>query len=473
MKAVTNVGSLVFTGSQHKALLEHLHPGDGLEAVAVVLCHCGQGQRGFRLMAKELMLIPADECPKKTEDRVLWNFGKFFPADKISKIDKSGMSIVTIHSHPSGHENFSIVDNENDKDLFHSVCNWFDDDRPNGSAIMLPDGKVVARTVDGKGRFSPIESVSVIADNIRAWKKRGKKKKLHDFGLRVLQTFGKGTFEFLRQMRVGVVGCSGTGSIIVELLARNCVGNLVIVDPDVVEEKNLNRILNAKKGNANKSVPKVEVLKDAVESMGTEVLVDAYQSDTASEEVVRALVDCDVVFGCVDSARGRYHLECIANAYLIPYFDVGVNLEADGDGGIAQADAVAHYIHPENACLLSRGAYTSEQVRAEDLRNTDKKRYEEQRMAGYLAAVGEDQPAVISINMPAACMAFNDFMARIHNFRLDDNAEFDIQRFRIVHGVYSNEAASGKPVPIFQKYLGMGDRSFLIQNLKNHGDKNS
>lgn len=470
---MTNASSLIFAGSHHKALLEHLHPGDGLEAAAVILCHYGQGQRGFRLMTKELMLVPADECPQKTEDRVFWNFGKFFPADKISGIDKSGMSIVTIHSHPRGHGNFSVIDDKNDKDLFRSVCNWFDDCRPNGSAIMLPDGEVIARTVDGKGKFSPIESVSIVAENVRTWKRQGKKEKLHDSGLRVLQTFGKGTFELLRQMRVGVVGCSGTGSIIVELLARNCVGNLVIVDPDVVEEKNLNRILNARKDDADKSIPKVETLKNAAESMGTKVLVDTYQSDTASEEVIKALVDCDVIFGCVDSARGRYHLECIANAYLIPYFDVGVNLEADGDGGIVQADAVAHYIHPENASLMSRGAYTSEQVRAEDLRNTDRKRYEEQKKAGYLAAVGEDQPAVISINMQAACMAFNDFMARLHNFRLDDNAEFATQRFRIVHGVYTNEAASGEPAPIFQKYLGMGDQSFLIQNLKSHGNKNS
>jgi len=470
---VTKVNSLVFTGSQHKALLEYLHPGDSLEAVAVVLCHRGQGRRGFRLMAKELMLIPADECPQKTESRVFWNFGKFFPADKIAEIDKSGMSIVTIHSHPNGYDNFSAVDNGNDEGLFRSVCNWFDDDRPNGSAIMLPDGKVVARTVDGKGKFSPVESVSVVADDIRAWKRQSKKGKFHAAGLRVLQTFGKGTFDLLRQMRVGVVGCSGTGSVIVELLARNCVGNLVIVDPDVVEEKNLNRIINAKKEDADKSVPKVDALKHAAESMGTEVLADAYQSDTANEEVIKALVDCDVIFGCVDSARGRYHLECIASAYLIPYFDVGVNLEADGDGGIAQADAVAHYMHPENASLLSRGAYTSEQVRAEDLRSSDMKRYEEQKQAGYLAAVGEDQPAVVSINMQAACMAFNDFMARLHGFRLDDNAEFAVQRFRIVHGVYANETAGGKSAPIFRKCLGMGDRSFLIQNLKNHGGKDS
>ena len=378
------------------------------------------------------------------------------------------MSIITIHSHPSGHRGFSVTDDENDKRLFHSICNWFDDNRPNGSAIMLPDGEVIARTVDGKGKFTPIETVSSVADDIRIWKQYKRKEKVFDSGMRVLQTFGKGTFELLRRMRIGVVGCSGTGSVIIELLARNCIGNLVIIDPDTVEEKNLNRIVNAKKKHANNSSPKVTVIKGAVESMGTGVQVDAYKSDTTNPEIVEALVDCDVIFGCVDSARGRYHLECISSAYFVPYFDVGVNLEADSGGGIVQADAVAHYVHPENSSLLSRGAYTIKQVEAEGWQRTDKAHYEAQRIAGYLAAVDEDEPAVISINMQAASLAFNDFMARIHNFRLDDNSEFAVQRFRFVHGSYTNEAAHGEPEPIFQKYLGMGDRSFLIQSIKSH-----
>ena len=294
--------------------------------------------------------------------------------------------------------------------MFRSVCNWFDDQRPNGSAIMLPGGELIARTVDATGKFNPIETISVASDTIRIWKTKRRNRHVPSYGLRVSQTFGKGTFELLRRMRVGVVGCSGTGSIIIELLARNCLGNLVIVDPDVVERKNLNRIVNARKKDADQKIPKVTAIKKTVEGMGTGVRVEAYQADTTSLAVIEALADCDVVFGCVDSARGRYHLECIATAYFLPYFDVGVNLEADGEGGIAQADAVAHYVHPENSSLISRGAYTSEQVTAENWRHADRNHYEAQRIAGYLAAVGEDQPAVISINMQAACLAFNVFL---------------------------------------------------------------
>ena len=465
-------GSLVMAGDLYKRLLSHVHPGDNVEAAAILFCHSGRGRQGFRLVANECVTIPPSECPYRSTSRVSWNFGKFFPPEKIEEIDKRGLSIVTVHSHPDGYADFSHVDDETDRSLFRSVCNWFDDGRPNGSAVMLPDGEVIARTVDAAGGFDPIESVCVVSDSIRMWKNVCRDEKAPGGGLRIMQTFGKGTFALLRRLRVGVVGCSGTGSIIAELLARNCVGHLVLVDPDFVEEKNLNRIVNAGRRDSERKTPKVEAIKKAVEAMGTEVRVETCQADTTDPDVVEALVDCDVIFGCVDSARGRYHLECIATAYFLPYFDVGVNLEADGKGGITQADAVAHYVHPQNASLVSRGAYTIEQVTAESWRHADKDYYEAQRAAGYLAAVGEDQPAVMSVNMQAACMAFNDFMSRLHNFRLDENAEFAVQRFRLVHGFYVNERADGCPAPLFQKYLGMGDRSFLIQSLKKNADQN-
>ena len=460
----------MLTGSQHQRLYRHLHPGDGLESAAIILCHHGRGKDNLRLIANELIFIPADACAKRTPTRLVWPFADSLPPEKITEIDRKGLSVMTIHSHPDGIDRFSSIDDKNDKPLFHSVCNWFDDDRPNGSAIMMPNGKIVSRLVTVDSKFISIQSVAAVGENIRIWKRPKKRPVSLDAGLSISQTFGKGTFNLLRNLRVGVVGCSGTGSILIELLARNCIGGLVIADPDCVEEKNLNRIINATKTDARKNNPKVGVLKLAIAKMGTGVRVDAYQAHTSDKELIEVLMNCDVIFGCVDTAEGRYHLECIASAYWLPYFDVGVNLEADSKGGILQADAVAHYMHPENASLMSRGGYTSNQVTAETWYRTDRKYYEKQRAAGYLAAVGEDQPAVMSVNIQAACMAFNDFLARLHGFRLDRNDDFATQRFRLVHGHYSNESSECKSVSVFDKYSGMGDRSFLIKQLKNNVD---
>ncbi len=458
--------SLVMTERRHETVSEYLFPGDGLEAAAVLLCNQGSGKHGQRLIVSDVLCLPHNRSQRKSRF-ISWPFEDYLTPDKISDIDRRGQSVVTIHSHPNGYELFSEIDDQNDRELFASVCNWFDDDRLNGSAIILPDGTIRARIVDANGKFFELASVSAVGNNIRIWK-QGEKRKTSAYQRKLSQTFGSKTLNLLRSLKVGVVGCSGTGSIIIELLTRNCVGELVIADSDVLEEKNLNRIANSTTDDARKQQPKVIALKQAIQKIGMGTNVDTYQALTDSPDVVAALIDCDVIFGCVDSAFGRYHLDCLASAYLIPYFDVGVHLEADGTGDITSADAVSHFIHPEGDSLLSRGAYTMEQVTAENWQRNAPEHYQGQQAAGYLAAVGEEQPAVMSINMQAACMAFNDFLARIHTYRFDDNHEFGTQRFRLVHGCYEKDTDTGKPHPLLKRYAGTGDKSLLVKNNINH-----
>ncbi|MCZ0933410.1 MAG: ThiF family adenylyltransferase [Oligoflexia bacterium] len=462
--------SLTLRESTYKRLKKHLYPGSDLEFTAIMLCHYGQGKAGFRIMVKELILIPENKYNEQTSSYLSWAFSEYMTPEKIEKIDREGLSIFTIHSHPNGYNRFSKTDDKNDTEMFHAINHWFEDGRLNSSAIMLPNGKIIARTVSDKGRFSPIQKVSVIGENIKIWQQARERDTIPNYGLRVSQTFGKGTFSLLKELKVGVIGCSGTGSIIVELLMRNCIGKLVLVDPQAVEEKNLNRIINAKKVDAEENMYKVETLKTAILETGIDIQVDTYIKDTNNKEVIEALTDCDVIFGCVDSATGRYHLECIATAYFIPYFDMGVYLKADNKGGISHADVATHYIHPESSSLITRGVYTSEQLTAEEWQKNDKDYYKKNRIAGYLEAVGEDQPAVISVNMLAVCLGFNDFLARLHKFRLDDNSQFNTQKFQLVHGAYLHQDSGKGPAPIFKKYLGMGEKSFLIQSLKRNKD---
>lgn len=457
---------MAMTARRHKAIFNHLFPGDGLEAAAILLCNQGTGKQYHRLIVADILSLPHHHSSRK-RDFVSWPFSDYLSPARISDIDRRRQSIVTIHSHPNGYNRFSRVDDRNDRELFASVGNWFDDGRLNGSAIMLPDGTIRARIVDVHGKFSGISAVSVVGDDIHIWKQL-RQKKLTAYHGKLSQTFGQGTLDLLRSMRVGVVGCSGTGSVMIELLVRNCVGELVIVDNDVIEEKNLNRIINSTIHAARRKWPKVSAIKQAIRAIGMNAKVEAIQGLTDSPAVLKALVDCDVIFGCVDSAFGRYHLDCLASAYLLPYFDVGVNLDADGKGSITAADAVSHYIHPEGDSLLSRGAYTIEQVTAENWQRKDPAYYQQQHMAGYLATVGEEQPAVMSINMQAACMAFNDFIARIHRYRLDDSKEFGSQRFRLIHGHHESTADKESPHPLLKKYMGTGDGSLLVKNNTSH-----
>jgi hypothetical protein len=100
------------------------------------------------------------------------------------------------------------------------------------------------------------------------------------------QLFGSGTTRRLREMAVAVVGCSGTGSPVIEQLARLGIGRLVLVDPDRVEEKNLNRILNATREDAYLKRPKVEVMARAIARMRFATEIEIIQDDLATPRVV-------------------------------------------------------------------------------------------------------------------------------------------------------------------------------------------
>jgi hypothetical protein len=234
------------------------------------------------------------------------------------------------------------------------------------------------------------------------------------------------------------------------------VGRLTLVDPDRVEFKNLNRILNATAADARSARLKVEVLGRAVRAMGLDTELRLVPTNLAESAAVRAVADCDVVFGCMDGAEGRHLLNRLAVFYLIPYFDVGVRLEADGRGGIDQVAGTVHYLRPDQSSLLSRGVYTLEDVQAQALQRTDPAEYGERLKANYIRGVPVDRPAVVSVNLQLAGMAVNEFLARLHPYRLDANAEFAVHRVSLLQGQTYREA-DPEPCRVLARHAGRGD----------------
>jgi len=325
----------------------------------------------------------------------------------------------------------------------------------------MDDGRMFGRVVTPEGEFTPLESITMVGDDIVTWSAQHAAPAVPEFGRRVAQTFGAGTFEKLRNLRIAVVGCSGTGSPVIEQLARNGVGALLLIDPDVIEEKNLNRIWNATRKDATARRAKVKVAQRAVKSMGLGTDVEVYDKNLFHDEVVRAIADCDVVFGCMDSIDGRYLLNKLATFYLIPYLDLGVKIEADGHGGVEQVCGSVHYLQPGGSSLLSRHVLTLEQVRAAGLRRTDPDAYQQQVKEGYIRGAQEDRPAVIQLNSLIASLAVNELLARLHPFRLDPNAEFAVTRISLSHGIFEH-TEDGEPCGVLARHAGRGDITPLL-----------
>jgi hypothetical protein len=405
---------LRLSGEIHEQLKQHLFPGDGKEAVAIVLCGRHEKNDVSILLSHKLLLIPYSECVRD-QDYLNWKTEQIVPY--LEEASSKNFAILKIHSHPGGYGRFSALDDKADNELFSSIYGWCESESMHGSAIMLPGGRIFGRVFLPDLSTRSFDKVSIAGDVIHIWKKK-KESVVDAFSISAIQAFGEGTYSKLKGMTVGVIGCSGTGSPTIEQLVRLGVGSLILVDPDIVEERNLNRILNSRMSHVNKRVKKTVMFAEVIKQIGLGTMVSTYAVNLYdSIEALQALVRCDVIFGCVDSVDGRYLLSQLVNFYLIPYFDMGVGLKADQVGGISVACVSVNYIQPGMSSLITRGMFNMDSVIAEGLRRQNPAEYEHLKRQKYIKDVEVERPAVISINMLASSLGINEFLNRVHPYR--------------------------------------------------------
>lgn len=435
---------LRLNGLQHAALISHLFPGDGKEAIAFALCGYSDYKDEYTYLIHDLYLYPHQDCINRTKDRVVWSPELILPL--IEKCRHKDWRLLKVHCHPAGWADFSTYDDQSDTDLALLFSEWTGKPHPVMSTVMLPDGALFGRTIDGNGQFTPLKSVVVTGNELLLFlhehlleKQKVTTTLTEDTQLRTKQAFGDATVSLLSNLKIGVVGCSGTGSIVAELLGRLGVGHLIMVDPDKVEYKNLNRILNTTIRDAEMGSFKVDVLKAAIEQNGNGTKVTAIPLPLESHEAYRAIGSCDMVFGCMDTIDGRQLLNRIATFFTILYLDIGIRLDADGSGGINEVMGRVDCLIPGLSSLLTRDRYTEGQLRAADLIKQNPAEYEKQVRAKYIREVRVDRPAVISTNMFFSSQAVNEMLARLHPFRTEPNYRFAEVTYSIAGFLLSRE----------------------------------
>jgi len=366
------------------------------------------------------------------------------------------LAVLKIHSHPTEFADFSRTDDHSDRELFASLHGWTDDGLPHASAVMMEGGDIIGRFVTLDLEFLPVDRIAVAGDDLLFFDRAASSSPLPPAQLRTAQAFGQKTTRLFSALTVGVVGGSGTGSWTIEQLNRLGVGRLIEADPDVMEHKNLNRIINSRRADAQASRPKVAVLADAVRATGLVREVIPIQKSCFHPDAIQELAGCDVLFGCMDTHDGRDLLNRLATFYCIPLFDLGVHLEADGNGGVSAVCGSVHYLLPGGSSLLSRGVYTPADLRAAALRRTNPEQFQAEQEEGYIKRARVNSPAVVSVNGLCATLAINDLLARLHPFRNDPNSALRWQTFDLVNTALTSNP-DGPPCRVLAKYVGRGN----------------
>lgn len=446
---------LRISGKHFQKLQQHLFPGDGREAVAVALCGRFERDNLSILLTHKIELIPHDEC-KRSENYIEWKTERIVPL--LEEAEKHNMAILKIHSHPNGYPKFSKVDDDSDFEFFKSVFGWCDYDGVHGSAVMLPHGEIFGRIYTQELIQYPFDKISVAGDVIHIWN-NSESKISDEFSLRTIQAFGEGTYSTLKKLKVGIIGCSGTGSPTIEQLVRLGVGRLVLIDPDKVEKKNLNRILNTTMNDAIASRTKVDSINTSISNIGLGTNVVTFDTNLFdSKDALNELITCDILFGCVDSVDGRHLISQLSNFYLIPYFDIGVRLDADGSGGIENIIASVHYIQPSSSTLLSRGLYTEKRLFDDGLLRQDPTEFAKREKMGYVHNANVDRPAVISINMQISSMAVIEMLNRLHPFKEETPSKYAKVMMDYCGGCIENASENSFKEDVnAAKWAGRGD----------------
>jgi hypothetical protein len=443
--------------AQHQAqLVDHLFPGDGLEAAAIILCSRSSERR---ILVQKLVLVPHDKCKVRSRNRITWPGASIEEA--IDMAEPENLSIILIHSHPGGMFDFSRFDDESD---LRAIPSLFEGTSLptilHGSAIMIPNGAIRARIYQKDLSFENVESVVCSSDDITIWRasKSGFLEK------RPLP-FSSAMTEDLKHLTACVVGVSGTGSIVAEQLARMGIGCLILIDFDKVELKNLNRIINSTLNDAREGHFKTAMFAARVASYRHDIDIHCMESSIGSREAIEAAGDADLLFCCVDSFEGRQVCDRIASVFLQPLFDVAVTIPTRKtmSNGIAIADVCGRldYVFPGGSTLFDRGVYSPESLRSEYLRSVAPEEHDDQVAVGYLKGVVDEAPSVISLNMRAASSCVMEFIARCYPFRHEPNSQFSRTTFSLAVGeeeyVSEDEFACTK-----NPHLGQGTQEPLL-----------
>lgn len=231
---------------------------------------------------------------------------------------------------------------------------------------------------------------------------------------RQIRVFGKAGQRALQKLTVGIVGVGGIGSLIFTLLVRLGVIRFIIINQDVVEKSNLNRLAGSTLSDAQNKTPKVLMLERYGKEINRHIDVIPIQKSILEEEAQQALKMSDVFFGCTDNHSSRWELNRLSTRYLIAYFDIGTGIKAGRNHTIEHAGGQVRVVIPGMGCLNCINGIDVNIAQQERLPEPER---QVAISLGYIDGADIRDPAVASLNGAIANLAVTEFMAFITGFK--------------------------------------------------------
>jgi ThiF family len=287
-------------------------------------------------------------------------------------LDQSELGIGVAHSHPCGGGTLaSALDDDMDQ-YFASEFSRYGNGRPYVSLRLAADNRR-RLSFSGEcwlnGSRIPVTQICTVGEVIAHHASEAVSVQRNGAQQpqsleRIRDLLGSANIERLAGSRVGIVGCSGTGSPAAHVLARAGVQHFVLVDPDTFENSNHERFHASTWHDLNREEAKVALVRRMILSINPSACVTALQGSVLEERILDELLRCDLVLGCTDTHHSRAALSDYATHYLLPCFDSAVLMRAKDGRLTEQVGELARYTADE-PCAWCLGRVNQNAIRIE------------------------------------------------------------------------------------------------------------
>lgn len=244
---------------------------------------------------------------------------------------------------------------------------------------------------------------------------------IYDRNTRLFGDIGQ---EILKNLKVGIVGLGGGGSLLNQAISHLGVGHIIAIDDDKIDYTNLPRVVGSSRWDAKYfltksknsifkkignyfSAYKVDIAKRVARIANPFIKYDAVRGNILDEKIAKLLCDCDFIFLATDNIQSRLVFNAIVQQYLIPGVQIGIKIPSDSkthEIGEIVANTRLVLPYPNGGCLECHDLIPPGKLQEESLAAEELKR---QR---YIDDNEVHEPSVITINLLSAAQASNDLM---------------------------------------------------------------
>src|SRR6266702_6470592 len=241
-------------------------------------------------------------------------------------------TIIDVHTHPftQGGVSFSATDDGDEKTFFRFLKEKFEginyasivfsQRRYSARVWTFSIGSVAARRALLKTQTSPenIVSSDFHEDTDEQYEKTAVTG-VEGFFNRCALVLGLDVMrQIMHNQVISIVGAGGLGSIVAEHLIHMGFHEINLIDPDVLEMSNLNRVVGAYYEDAQQKLYKVDVVKRHATSINPQATVLACKSDVHDKEMESVLALSDWIIVETDNHASRLKVQELSVQYFVP-----------------------------------------------------------------------------------------------------------------------------------------------------------